>query len=109
MSDGLKAITDRTFTLAESEDPNVFYFYRNDREVIGDVGEIPMDFYQEMLCQKMFNGEITEEVGNKICFETSKDGKRIRLTVSGNLEHENANPKKQLNFFKGGYFLNFFK
>ncbi len=34
MSNELKAITDGTFTFAESEDPNVFYFYRNDREVI---------------------------------------------------------------------------
>ena len=40
MSNELKAMTDGTFTFSESEDPNVFYFYRNDGEVIGNVGRI---------------------------------------------------------------------
>ncbi len=95
MSNELKAITDGTFTFAESEDPNVFYFYRNDREVIGDVGRIPMDFYQNWICTKMLNGEITKTVMNNVCFETSNDGKCIRLTVSGI-----KSKQKQPNFFK---------
>lgn len=97
MSNELKAMTDGIFTLAESEDPNVFYFYRNDREVIGDVGRIPMDFYQNWICIKMFSGEITEMVMNDICFETSVDGKCIRLTVSGIGERKT---KQKPNFFK---------
>lgn len=83
MSNELKAMTDGIFTFAESKEPNVFYFYRNDRKVIGDVGTIPMDFYHNWICNKMFNSEITEMVMNNICFETSDDGKCIRLTVSG--------------------------
>ncbi len=98
MSNELKAMTDGTFTFAESEDPNVFYFYRNDGEVIGDVGRTPMDFYQNWICTKMFNGEITEVVMNDICFETSVDGKCIRLTVSGIGECKAK--QKQPNFFK---------
>ena len=47
-----------------------------------------MDFYQNWICTKMFNGEITEMVMNDICFETSDDDKCTRLTVSG---IENAN------------------
>jgi len=98
MSNELKAMTDGTFIFAESEDPNVFYFYRNDREVIGDVGRIPMDFYQDWIRTKMFNGEITEMVTNDVCFETSDDGKYIRLTVSGIGERKAK--KEQPNFFK---------
>ncbi len=98
MSNELKAMTDGTFTFAESEDPNVFYFYRNDREVIGDVGRIPMDFYQNWICTKMMNGEITETVMNDVCFETSNDGKFIRVTVSGIGERKAK--QEQPNFFK---------
>lgn len=98
MSNELKAMTDGTFTFAESEDPNVFYFYRNDGEVIGEVGRIPMDFYQNWICTKMFNGEITEMVMNDICFETSDDGKCIRLTVSKMGERKSK--QKQPSFFK---------
>ena len=83
MPNELKAMTDGTFIFAESEDPNVFYFYRKDREVIGDVGRIPMDFYQKWICTKMFNGEITGIVMNDICSEKSVDGKYIKLTVYG--------------------------
>lgn len=102
MSNELKAMTNGTFTFAESEDPNVFYFYRNDGEIIGDVGRIPMDFYQNWICTKMFNGEITEMVMNDICFETSIDGKCIRLTVSG---IGKCKPKpKQPNFIKRLFF-----
>lgn len=83
MSKELMAMSNGTFTLAESENPNVFYFYRNDNEVIGDVGRIPMGFYQNYICKKMMDGEIKEMVMNDICFETSNDGKCIRLTISG--------------------------
>lgn len=99
MSNELKAMTDGTFTLSESEDTNVFYFYRNDRKVIGDVGRIPMDFYQNWICTKMMNGEITEMEINDTCFfEISDDGKCIRLIVSGSGERKAK--QKQPNFFK---------
>lgn len=100
MSNELKAMTDGTFT--ESEDPNVFYFYRNDREAIGDVGRIPMDFYKTWICTKMFDDEITEMVLNNFCFETSDDGKYIRLTIS------ETGKQKKPNFFKK-LFSKFFK
>ena len=98
MSNELKAMTNGTFTFAESEDPNVFYFYRNDGEVIGDVGRIPMDFYQNWICNKMMTGEISKMVMNDICFETSDDDKCIRLTISGIGERKSKS--KQPNFIK---------
>lgn len=98
MTNEFKAMTNGTFTLSESEDPNVFYFYRNDGEVIGDVDRIPMDFYQNWICTKMMNGEITEIVMNDICFETSDDGKCMRLTVSGIGERKAK--QEQPNFIK---------
>ena len=98
MSNELKAMTDGTFTFSESEDPNVFFFYRNDGEVIGNVGRIPMDFYKNWIRTKMFNGEITEMVMNDICFATSIDGKCIRLTVSGIGERKTN--QEQPNLFK---------
>lgn len=82
MSKDLYALSDGTFTLVETQNKNQFLFHRNDGDVLGDVGRIPMDFYQTYIAHKMMSGEITDIVMNDTCFETSIDGKYIRLTVS---------------------------
>ena len=76
------AVSDGTYTLQEGDD-NRLYFYREDGKVLGDVGRIPMDLYQAYVMQKMMTGEITDMVANNIKYETSVDGKTIRLTVFG--------------------------
>lgn len=69
------------YILCETAQPNQFHFYREDGKVLGDVGRLPMDMYQAYICQKMMSGEITTVVMNNILFETSTDGKCIRLTT----------------------------
>jgi len=100
VSKELKALSNGEFTLAETEVENQFYFYRNDGKILGDVGRIPMDFYQQYIMSKMMNGEITEIVMNNILFETSDDGKCIRLTTSDIGEPPKTKPNKKPNFFK---------
>jgi len=78
----LMAISQGEYVLSETENTNQFYFYRKDNEVLGDVGRLPMDMYQAYICQKMFAGEITSVIMNNILFETSDDGKCIRLTTN---------------------------
>ena len=82
MAKELKALSNGEFTLAETEVENQFYFYRNDGGVLGEVDRLPMEFYQEYIMRKMMEGEVTDIVANNILFETSNDGKCIRLTVS---------------------------
>ena len=77
----LMTFSNGEYTFAETEVKNQFLFYRNDGGVIGDVGRLPMDFYQNYVCTKMFNGELTEMVMKNIYFETSTDGKCMRLTA----------------------------
>ncbi len=96
MANEPSTLTDGIFTLAESNDPNVFYFYRNDGEVIGDVGRIPIDFYQDWICVTMSNGKMPEKVFDYPCLETSDDGKRIKLTVSGIGERKVQDEKPKL-------------
>ena len=81
MSKELQAFSDGTFVFAEDENGKQFYFYREDGEVLGDVGRRPMDFYQHYIMTKMMNGEITGMVANNLKFEESTDGKCIRITV----------------------------
>ncbi len=81
MANEFLAISDGTFTLSETEVKNQFYFYRNDGEVLIDIGREPMDFYNAYIMQKMMNGEITDMVINNIYSEMSDDGKCIRLTI----------------------------
>ena len=76
------AVSDGTYTLQEGDD-NRLYFYREDGKVLGDVGRIPMDLYQAYVMQKMMTGEITDMVANNIKYETSDDGKIIRMTIFG--------------------------
>lgn len=81
MAKELFALSDGTFSLSETEVENRYLFYRNDGGVIGDVGRMPMDFYQKYIVHKMMSGEITDIVMKDISFDTSYDGKFIRLTV----------------------------
>lgn len=103
MSKGFNTLSNGEFTFAETDVKNQFYFYRNDGEVLGEVDRLPMDFYQQYIMKKMMDGEITEMVMNNILFETSDDGKCIRLTVSdiGETPKAEEKPKtKKSNFFK---------
>lgn len=72
---------DGTYTLVETENSNQFYFYRNDEEVLTDIDREPMDLYHAYIAKKMMNGEIKDMVMKNIRYETSTDGKCIRLTA----------------------------
>ena len=105
MANEFLAVSDGTFTLSETENKNQFYFYRNDGEVLSDIGREPMDLYQAYIMRKMMNGEITDMVMNNIYSETSDDGKCIRLTICdiGEKPSGSSNStvsKKRPNFLK---------
>ncbi|NCC70896.1 hypothetical protein EOM09_04910, partial [bacterium] len=74
-----KAFTDKIHIFSETEDPNQFYFYREDGAVLEEGADrIAMDMYENYNCSKMFSGEITGMIMNNIRFDTSEDGKVIR-------------------------------
>ena len=75
------AVSDGTFTLSETENKNQFYFYRNDGGVLTDIKEEPMDLYHAYIAKKMMDGEIKHTIMKNIRYETSTDGKCIRLTT----------------------------
>lgn len=83
MANEFRTVSDGTFTLSETENKNQFYFYRNDGDVLADIGSEPMNLYHAYIMQKMMNGEITDMFINDIYLETSDDGKCIRLTICG--------------------------
>ena len=99
MSKELLGFSNGEYTFTETEVENQFLFYRNDEKILGDVGHIPMEFYQHYIMNKMFNGEITEMVANNIRFETSTDGKCIRLTVT-DIGEASEKKKRRPNFLK---------
>jgi hypothetical protein len=111
MPSELRLFSDGVFTLSETENENQLYFYRNDGTVLDDVGEAPMDFYQNYIIMKMMEGEITDVVMNDICFEESDDGKCIRLTISGVDNSRPSTNAKEINGekSKGNFFKNIFK
>lgn len=74
------AVTNDVYTIQETDEENVFLFYRNDGEELGDVGRAPMDLYQAYVTQMMMNGKIPAEVyARNVYYEKSIDGKYIRL------------------------------
>ena len=81
MAQEFLAITDDTYTFTESDDEKVFYFYRNDEEKLGNVGRIPMDFYQAYIARKMMDENILTPIFGNLRFETSSNEKIIRITV----------------------------
>jgi len=82
MANNFYAISDGTYTLQESDNPNQFYFYRNDGKVLTDIDREPMDLYHAYIMNKMMNGEITDMVMNNIYSQMSSDHTTIRLTIS---------------------------
>ena len=101
------SLSDGTYTFTETDDEKVFYFYRNDEGKLGDVGRKPMHFYQTYITNKMFNSEITGPVFGNLSFETSDDGKYMRITVIDfkelpecESEEDSADSKKQPGIFK---------
>lgn len=72
----IKTITIGKYVFTEIENKNQFYLYRNDGQELGDVGSLPVEMYHYYLLE---NGE-EKSWTNNIMFETSKDGKYIRLT-----------------------------
>ena len=99
-------ISDGTFTLQETESEKQFLFYRNDDDVLKDITDEPMDFYQHYIMKKMIEGEINDAVFSNIYTEISDDGKCIRLTVTQITGVEEPSKKKKAikkkkpNFFK---------
>ena len=81
MSSERRALSDGTFVFAECENKNEFYFYRSDEAELGDVGRLPMDFYQAYIARKMMDGEITTAVMSNLYYEKSEDNKCIRITA----------------------------
>jgi len=90
------AVGNGEFILSETDVKNQFLFFREDGGVLGEVGRIPMDLYQDYIAHKMLSGGISGIVMHNICFETSVDGKYIRLTVLGMDDNEET-PKLILN------------
>ena len=93
-------ITDGTYTLAEGDERNTFYFYRNDEGIIGDVGRLPVEFLETYISIKMMEGEITKTIVTNFRIQTSVDGKIIRITLletetKAESEKSGNEPKKQ--------------
>lgn len=86
MSKELQELTNGTYTLRETGVENQFFFFRNDHEVLGNVGTSHMELFAKYLIEKSQKGEIQQSVyEGRMSFEISNDGKIIRLTVSENL------------------------
>ena len=73
-----RKFTDGTFTLEETQNKNHFYFYRNDGEVLENLGRKPLDFYQEYV--KMTN-TATNSIIDEVVTAMSADNKVLSLTI----------------------------
>jgi len=100
MAKELKTVSNGIFTLAETGVENHFYFYRNDMEVVGDVGCIPLELYKQYVVEKIMRGEMDEKIESSISFQTSEDGSFLRIIVSCSEIKVQKKQEKKVNFFK---------
>lgn len=92
------SITDEVYTFTESDQEDVFYFYRNDDGVIGENYDpkMIMDFYRVYIFEKMTKSEnVPEMVCKDLEFTISDDGKAIRLIAK-----DTGKAKKEPNVIK---------
>ena len=52
------AVTDGTYILAETDNPDVFVFLREDEGPLGEYGSRPLELYQAFVTIKMQKGEL---------------------------------------------------
>lgn len=93
------SISDGVFTLAETENKKVFYFYRNDGNVLNNPYSKPMELFHKYMAMKMMNCEIKEIIMKDICLQMSDDKKIIRLSLC-DIGKKNNMPQKSPSFFK---------
>ena len=93
MSKELQELTDGTYTLKETGVENQFFFFRNNNEVLENVGtNIIMEFFGKYLIEKFQKGEIQQSVyEGKMSFEISNDGKIIQRYYEGWLWNKKRN------------------
>ena len=100
----LRELTDGVFTLKETEVEGEFIFFRNDKEVLKNVGtNNVMVLFSKYLFEKSQKGEIQQSVYEcKMRFEISTDGKIIKLTVKNkpNLQVVRIEDVTRPNFFQ---------
>lgn len=85
MSDNFLKKSDGTFTLSETNDKNLFLFYRNDGGLIDDVNDILrefLDLYESYWAEKMISGEVTTDIVHQnLHGELSCDRSCVRITT----------------------------
>ena len=97
-----KCLSDGVYTIAETDDPNVMIFYRNDEEPLTDDDDgLVMEFYQDFQATNFFE----EASANESCFisynltlEKSVDEKMIRITNKP-FSQSSSETKKKKGFF----------
>jgi len=82
MSKKLQSFTDGTHVFQETEDEGKFLFYRNDEKELGDVEDDAMHMYQNYICVKMMQGEISGAIGGGIETKMSEDGKVMLVSTT---------------------------
>lgn len=81
MSNERQTLTNGTYTFAETKVKNQFYFYRNDKGVLGKVGSTPLELFAQYLIHKVEEWGIHDVYDCEVYYEKSTDGNCIRMTV----------------------------
>ena len=87
-------ITDGTFSLSETDQTNIMSFYRNDGEMLGDVGNIPVLFYKMYLDERKKIETDFSYDGCIIEILHSNHGKTLRLNIFSVEEMQNVLSRK---------------
>ena len=95
------AVSDGTYLLTETDNPDVFVFLREDEGPLGEYGSRPLELYQAFMTIKMQRGEIPAGILARNVFyediegynairlwtyELGKEPEYIRRIMNGNAE-----------------------
>ena len=98
-----KSLSDGVYTIAETDDPDVLIFYRNDEEPLLDVNDgLILGFYQNFQAIKFFEegskGSDSCFISYNLTLEKSVDEKMIRITNKP-FSQASSETKKKKGFF----------
>ena len=95
-------ISNGIYTLSETENEEQLKFFRNDEEVLDNIGDKPIEFYYAYLIKKIANKELEETAEYTASFELSDDKKYVMVNII-NTKKKSYIKEKKMNILERIY------
>lgn len=102
MKNDTVSISNKTYTLKETENEDQLCFFRNDGGILHNIGQKPIEFYYVYLVKKLLNKQISNNIECKVSFELTGNNKYAIVNVEP-IEKKPIIEKRKMSILKRIY------